>query len=286
MQEEIRQVAALLRGRRFAVLSGAGISTESGIPDYRGPERAGKPATPIQHREFRDDPAARRRYWARSAVGWPWISTRTPNKGHRAIAQLEWSETDRSGGVSGVITQNVDGLHQAAGSANVIELHGALRNTVCLDCGTRESRESVQERIGVLNPGWRDRTGDIAPDGDVHLDPLVSRSFVVPACMRCGGVLKPDVVFFGDNVPQDRVGRAFDIVDSSHALLVVGSSLTVYSGYRFVDRARKRGLPVAIVNRGPTRADAAATVRIDAPLGEFLPLLAEHLTGEPASPGC
>ncbi|MFW6293975.1 MAG: NAD-dependent protein deacetylase [Spirochaetota bacterium] len=265
-------VVDLLRSHSACVLSGAGISTESGIPDYRGPERTGRPATPITLKEFLASEEARRRYWARSAIGWPWLESKEPNVGHTVVAALE-----RSGICLGLITQNVDGLHLEAGNRAVVELHGALRTVVCLDCKKSESRYSLQERILVQNPGWMHHAGEVAPDGDVHLDSEITSSFRVPACMHCGGTIKPDVVFFGESVPATRVERAFSMLAQAEALIVLGSSLTVYSGYRFVVAAAKQKKPVVIVNDGPTRADAQATVKIEARLGEALASLGSTL---------
>lgn len=268
VQPGVERIADLLRSRSVCVLTGAGISTESGIPDYRGPERRGRPATPITYREFVSSAEARRRYWARSAIGWPWMTRKSPNRGHHVVAALE-----RSGITTGLITQNVDGLHRDAGSRRVVELHGALRSVVCLDCRNGESRDGLQERILVQNPGWLRHAGEIAPDGDVHLHPEVTREFRVPACLRCGGTLKPDVVFFGENVPGERVREAFAVLAEAQMLLVLGSSLTVYSGYRFAVAARRDGKPVAIVNDGPTRADDDAMVKVEARLGATLDAL-------------
>ncbi|MFW6211589.1 MAG: NAD-dependent protein deacetylase [Spirochaetota bacterium] len=274
------EALAALAGRQLCVLSGAGVSTESGIPDYRGPERRGKPATPIQYRDYVRDPDARQRYWARSAVGYRKVATATPNAGHKALQLLE-----AQGYLSGVITQNVDGLHQRAGSAHVVELHGSLANVVCLSCGKNEARDSVQERINLLNPNWETIAGDIAPDGDVHLASELTKSFSVPACLRCGGVLKPDVVFFGESVPKARVTEAFRMLAEAEALLVVGSSLTVYSGYRFVDRALKDGQIVVVFNDGPTRADPVIELKVSGRLGSLLPRFAEDLVGRFGSQG-
>ncbi len=247
------------------MLTGAGCSTESGIPDYRGPGTRERARHPIQHRAFVGDPEARRRYWARSAVGWPFFSTVSPNAAHHAIASME---------LTGLITQNVDRLHHRAGSQNVVELHGALAEVRCLDCTARESRDALQVRILALNPGLR-QVAELAPDGDTELEP--EASFRVPSCLACGGVLKPDVVFFGDNVPRPRVDSAFAIADAADVLLVVGSSLTVFSGYRFVLRAAERGQPVAIVNLGETRGDSHAVLRVDARAGEVMPVLVQAL---------
>lgn len=263
----------LLRGRRIVVLSGAGCSTESGIPDYRGPETRHTKRNPIRYRAFVGDPAARQHYWARSAIGWPTFAAAEPNDGHRALASLE-----ASGQVRGIITQNVDRLHHAAGSTRVVELHGALEEVVCLDCGTIEHRPVLQRRLLALNQDWSARAVEIAPDGDAEIPRSATRSFVVPGCVRCDGVLKPHVIFFGENVPSPWVREAWTLLGEGDALLVVGSSLTVYSGYRFVRRAAQDGHPVAIVNLGSTRGDDLADVRLDAKTGEVLPRLAHALT--------
>jgi NAD-dependent SIR2 family protein deacetylase len=268
----------LLRGRRIVVLSGAGCSTESGIPDYRGPETRHTKRSPIQYRAFVGDPAARQHYWARSAIGWPTFAAAEPNDGHRALASLE-----ASGQVRGIITQNVDRLHHAAGSTRVVELHGALEEVVCLDCGTIEQRPVLQRRLLALNQDWSDRAVDIAPDGDAEMPRSATRSFVVPGCMRCDGVLKPHVIFFGENVPGPWVEEAWTLLGEGDALLVVGSSLTVYSGYRFVRKAAQDGHPIAIVNLGPTRGDDLADVHLDAKTGAVLPRLAHALTGATTS---
>ena len=265
-------VAKLLRAHRACILTGAGISTESGIPDYRGPERRGRPATPITYHEFTTSDEARQRYWARSAIGWPWMERKQPNAGHHVVAGLE-----RSGICDGLITQNVDGLHRGAGSRKVVELHGALRSVVCLRCTHVESRSSLQERMLVQNPGWMRHAGEIAPDGDVHIDREVTKQFRVPACLRCGGILKPDVVFFGESVPSPRVKDSFAMVDTAEMLLVLGTSLTVYSGYRFVVAADRLRKPVVIVNDGPTRGDPLATIKVEARLGASLELLGSAL---------
>ena len=261
----------LLRGRRIALLTGAGCSTESGIPDYRGPGTRERARNPIQHRAFISDPLARARYWARSAIGWRRFATVEPNAGHRAIAALE-----ERGLLTGLVTQNVDRLHHRAGSRNVVELHGALAEVRCLSCSAREPRDSVQRRILELNPHFAERTAELAPDGDAELESV--DGFRVPPCLACGGILKPDVVFFGDNVPRPRVDQAFAIADAADALLVVGSSLTVFSGYRFVLRAAERDQPIAIVNLGETRGDPHARVRVDARAGDVMPEVARLLT--------
>ena len=264
----IRSLASLMRGRRTVVLSGAGISTESGIPDYRGPDGSLRARKPMTYQQFVGSEQARRRYWARSAVGWERVASARPNAGHRALAAME-----AAGHVGGVITQNVDGLHQAAGSRRVLELHGALADVRCLSCGSVERRDTYQDRLLRANPGWDAQPGRAAPDGDVDLAPGVDSGFSVPGCRACGGVMKPDVVFFGENVPRGRVDAAFAMVDQAQVLLVAGSSLAVFSGFRFVERAAKDGTPVAIVNRGQTRGDAMAAVRLEGRLGDVLPRL-------------
>jgi NAD-dependent SIR2 family protein deacetylase len=268
-----QRLADLLRGRRTVVLSGAGISTESGIPDYRGVDRTGPPPTPVTYQQFVRDAHVRQRYWARSTLGWPAMRSREPNAGHRAVARLE-----HAGHVSGVITQNVDGLHEAAGSHDVVELHGTLATVVCLNCGAREDRGALQARLESLNPGFAGRTVTILPDGDAAIPDEWIEAFVVAACTVCGGVLKTDVVFFGENVPKERAVAASDMVASAAALLVVGSSLEARSGLRLVLAAVQDGKPIAVVNRGPTRADEVATLRIEARLGEVLPALADELS--------
>jgi len=270
-------LAELLESRRTLVLSGAGISTDSGIPDYRGP--TSRPRNPTTYQTFVRDEAARRRYWARSSVGWPLTAHARANDGHRALARLE-----RRGTTTGVLTQNVDGLHQRGGSRQVLELHGSLSSVICLACGARSSRSTLQERLRAANPEFRALTEDVAPDGDVEIDDTWTRDYRVPNCLTCGGVLKPDVVFFGENVPRGRLERAWSMLDRAEALLVVGSSLTVFSGYRFVRRAREQGKPIAIVNDGATRGDEDATVRSRARLGAIVPALAHRLCRRDARP--
>lgn len=244
---------------RVLVLTGAGCSTASGIPDYRGPNGAfTRGHQPMTYQQFLRDPEGRRRYWARGHVGWSRFAAARPNGAHLALADLE-----RLGDVMGVITQNVDGLHQAAGSRAVIDLHGRLDRVVCLTCDSLESRESVHQRLTAVNPDLVVRTDTINPDGDVDLDTGILESFTMVTCRACGGDLKPDVVYFGENVPGERVNESYSWVDNADSLLVVGSSLTVYSGRRFVIHAHKRGIPVVIVNSGTTRADELATIRID-----------------------
>ena len=268
------ELTGLLADGGAVVLSGAGLSTDSGIPDYRGATGSLRRHTPMTWQTFTRDPRGRHRYWARSFVGWRQIADARPNDGHRAVAALQ-----RAGAVTDVITQNVDGLHQAGGAVDVVELHGGLDRTVCLACGDVASRAGLDERLRAANPGFRpDATDEVNPDGDVELPEEVLDGFVMVDCLACGGgPLKPDVVFFGETVPRDRVDACFALVDGARSLVVLGSSLTVMSGYRFVLHAAKRGIPVAIVTVGPTRGDDKADVRVDAPLGIVLPELARRL---------
>jgi NAD-dependent SIR2 family protein deacetylase len=247
------------------VLSGAGLSTESGIPDYRGPTGRARRATPMTYDLFVNDPAARQRYWARSFLGWRLMSQAVPNDGHRAVATLQ-----SLGLVDGIVTQNVDGLHQAAGARDVIELHGGLDRVICLHCGQRTARAELDERLREANPTFAALVTRVNPDGDVELPAEAVASFRPVDCADCGGLLKPDVVFFGETVPRERVQACFALVEAARSLLVLGSSLSVMSGRRFVVRATNLGLPVAIVNQGPTRGDAYASFRLDAPLGPTL----------------
>jgi len=255
------------------LLSGAGLSTESGIPDYRGPSgQARRTGQPMTYQAFTGSDSARQRYWARSHLGWRHVTGAAPNAGHRAVAALE-----RAGLVSGVITQNVDGLHQAAGAAAVTELHGSLHQVVCLSCWSRSPREELDARLRAANPAWTTAGLEPAvnPDGDVALEE--TGGFTVVDCLACGGLLKPDVVFFGENVPKPRVESCFSLVSSSSALVVLGSSLTVMSGLRYVRRASSLGIPVVIVNQGATRGDPLATATLDAPLGSTLNALVRGL---------
>ncbi len=273
-------LADLVADGEVVVLSGAGLSTESGIPDYRGPSGAARPATPMTFQAFTGSEAARRRYWARSHLGWRVIARAEPNAGHRAVAGLE-----QAGLLAGTITQNVDGLHTAAGSTGVVELHGNLDRVVCLGCRRLTPREELDGRLRAVNRAWRARVLAVNPDGDVELADEDLAAFRTVDCSACGGVLKPDVVFFGETVPADRVATCFSLVDRAGALLVLGSSLTVMSGYRFVLHAARLGVPVAIVNSGATRGDEKATLRLDAPLGEALPRLLDAVSGrQPALP--
>ena len=263
-------VTRLVERGGVVVLSGAGLSTESGIPDYRGPSGAAlRRQAPMTFQAFVRDPAARRRYWARSHLGWRHIVQAQPNAGHLAVAELE-----RAGLVTGVITQNVDGLHQAAGSHAVIDLHGRLDRVACLSCGALSDRRRLDLRLREANAGWRGQALAMNPDGDVDLaDPHLDE-FALVDCEACGGVLKPDVVYFGENVPRERVEQAYSWVDAAATLLVLGSSLHVFSGRRFVMRAAGADIPVVIVNQGPTRGDEVAAVKIDAPLGVTLAAIA------------
>jgi NAD-dependent SIR2 family protein deacetylase len=268
-------LADLVAEGEVVVLSGAGLSTDSGIPDYRGASGSLRRHTPMTYQSFTRDPRGRHRYWARSFVGWRQIRGARPNAGHRAVGDLQ-----AAGLLRGVITQNVDGLHQAGGARDVVELHGGLDRTVCLNCGDVAGRAGLDERLQQANPFFGARAEEINPDGDVELPDEVLDGFVMVDCLACGaGPLKPDVVFFGETVPRDRVEHCFGLVEHASSLLVLGSSLTVMSGYRFVLRAAKLAIPVAIVNVGATRGDAKADHRVDAPLGTVLPELARRLTG-------
>jgi NAD-dependent SIR2 family protein deacetylase len=255
------------------VLSGAGLSTESGIPDYRGPTGLALRAQPMTYQTFTGSAHARRRYWARSHLGWRRIARAAPNRGHHAVAEL-----GRRGLLTGIITQNVDGLHQAAGAPEVTELHGSLHRVTCLSCGQRTSRADLERRLDAANPGWDAvTTATINPDGDAVLAPEATETFQVVDCAACGGVLKPDVVFFGENVPPARARACYAMVESARALVVLGSSLTVMSGFRYVRHASKLGLPIVIVNQGSTRGDQYATAILDAPLGLALTMLITRL---------
>lgn len=265
-------LADLLRGRRFVALTGAGCSTTSGIPDYRGPGTRERARNPVKYRAFVSDADARRRYWARSVAGWPRFVAARPNPAHVALAELE-----RAGRLAGIITQNVDRLHQAAGSRRVVELHGALEEVRCLDCGGLEPRARLQERLTALNPEHDPGGATPAPDGDAELPAQDVDGFRVAPCERCGGVLKPHVVFFGENVPAPTVDAAYALLAGGDALVVAGSSLAVFSGYRFLRAAKQRGLPVAIVNLGPTRGEELADVRVEEDVTEALPWLASAL---------
>jgi NAD-dependent SIR2 family protein deacetylase len=256
------------RHERLFVLTGAGCSTPSGIPDYRDAEGKWKRAQPVTYQAFMGEEKTRQRYWARSLVGWRLIRQAEPNEAHRALAELE-----ARGRSELLLTQNVDRLHQAAGSARVIDLHGRIDRVRCMDCEARSPRVELQNELGRLNPDWLDLDAAEAPDGDADLEQADFSSFVVPPCPRCGGVLKPDVVFFGENVPRDRVDTAFGHLDKADAMLIVGSSLMVYSGFRFAERAVSLGKPLAAVNLGRTRADALLAFKAEAPCESALSFL-------------
>ncbi|RPE81872.1 NAD-dependent protein deacetylase [Vulcaniibacterium tengchongense] len=260
-----RLAAWLAPYRRVFVLTGAGVSTGSGIPDYRDDRGEWKRAPPVTYQAFVGDPRVRARYWARSFVGWPRIAEAAPNAAHRALARWE-----AHGRLSLLLTQNVDGLHQRAGSRTVLDLHGRLDEVVCLGCGERLPRPLLQDWFAEANPDWAGLHAAAAPDGDADLDGRDFAAFRVPDCLRCGGLLKPDVVFFGENVPRPRVERAYAALRASAALLVAGSSLMVYSGYRFARLAAEAGLPIAILNRGRTRADELAALKLEADAGDTL----------------
>jgi NAD-dependent SIR2 family protein deacetylase len=261
----VDRLVDLFRTGEVVVLSGAGISTESGIPDYRGPTGRSRRTSPMTFQAFVSDPDARRRYWARSFVGWRLMAGATPNDGHHAVAALQ-----AQGLLAGIVTQNVDGLHQAAGARDVVELHGGLDRVTCLHCGQMSGRTELDARLREANPWFAGWATEVKPDGDVELPADAELSFQMVDCTMCRGLLKPDVVFFGETVPRDRVRACFALVESARALVVLGSSLSVMSGRRFVLRAVKVGIPVAIVNQGPTRGDEYASVRLDAPLGPCL----------------
>lgn len=265
-------VVETVRGGGVVVLSGAGISTESGIPDYRGPTGRARRAQPMTYQTFTASEPARQRYWARSHIGWRHISSAVPNDGHRAVADLQ-----RRGLLTSIITQNVDGLHQRAGASAVTELHGSLDRVRCLNCGRRTSRTELNQRLTEANPAWTAEASTINPDGDAALSDEQVAAFRVVGCKSCGGILKPDVVFFGENVPPERVAACYAEVSAAKALLVLGSSLAVLSGFRFVRHAAGLGIPVVIVNQGATRGDELAVVVLDAPLGPTLAALAADL---------
>ncbi|MER6624923.1 NAD-dependent protein deacetylase [Streptomyces sp. NPDC000931] len=269
---DLEPVADALGAGGVVVLSGAGISTESGIPDYRGEGGSLSRHTPMTYQDFTGSDRARRRYWARSHLGWRTFRRAVPNTGHRAVAAF-----GRHGLLSGVITQNVDGLHQAAGSEGVVELHGGLDRVVCLSCGAVSERRELARRLEEANAGFAPVAAGINPDGDADLTDEQVGDFRVVPCAVCGGVLKPDVVFFGENVPPGRVEHCRTLVREATSLLVLGSSLTVMSGLRFVRQAAQAGTPVLIVNRDPTRGDRHAVTRVALPLGTALATVAERL---------
>jgi NAD-dependent SIR2 family protein deacetylase len=276
---EAPELVALLSGCRIAVLTGAGMSTDSGIPDYRGADSP--PSNPMTIQQFVTDPVYRQRYWARNHLGWRQMDQTLPNAGHRALAALE-----QAGVVTGLITQNVDLLHTKAGSESVINLHGSYARVVCLRCGYTMSRAVLADQLEAANPGFAERNGAgfggiaVAPDADAAVDD--TDAFRIIDCPACAGMLKPDIVYFGENVPRERVDASHSMVDDADVLLIAGSSLTVFSGYRFVRHAAARGMPIAIINRGRTRADDLATVKVDNGCSPMLALLADELSATPA----
>jgi NAD-dependent SIR2 family protein deacetylase len=269
--EQLEEAIDLMRDARVAVLTGAGVSTDSGIPDYRG---EGAPRrNPMTFQTFLASEPARKRYWAGSHLGWRRFGSATPNAGHRALARLE-----QSGTVTGLVTQNVDGLHRRAGSAHVVELHGTMDRVVCLTCGQYYARQAIADRLEALNPQLDlEQAIRPAPDGDVEVDDVDAMQ--IPACTVCGGILKPDVVFFGEFVPGETFESAASIVAGADVLLVAGSSLVVNSGIRLIEHARRRHLPIIVVNRGITKGDARAAVKLDAGTSETLTAMADALAG-------
>ena len=262
----------LQRHPRLFVLSGAGVSTASGIPGYRDDDGRWQRRAPMTVQEFVRSPSARQRYWARSMIGWPMLARARPNAAHRALARLEAARP-----LTQLVTQNVDGLHQQAGSANLIELHGNLGRVICLDCRGEDSRALVQQRLETENAGLLDACAAAAPDGDADIEAAAVEAFKVPSCTRCGGMLKPDVVFFGENVPRDRVDAALRALAKADAMLVVGSSLMVYSGYRFCEQAWASGKPIAAVNLGRTRADHLFALKVERSCADALSALVERV---------
>ncbi|MBU2676893.1 MAG: NAD-dependent protein deacetylase [Gammaproteobacteria bacterium] len=274
MSASSRELAGFLaRSGSLAVLSGAGVSTSSGIPDYRDRNGDWKHARPIQFPDFVKDPDSRKRYWARSYVGWQRFSKARPNAAHHALASLE-----TSGKIDTLITQNVDRLHSAAGSRRVIDLHGDLGNVRCLGCNSTNSRLEFQRALKNANPGWHAEVFRYQPDGDAELADNRHDVFEVPVCVACGGIVKPDVVMFGESVPRMRVEKARSAINAADALLIVGSSLMLFSGFRFARQAAAQGKPIAIVNRGRTRADDIATLKVDADCADALSTALELLS--------
>jgi len=267
----------LLRHPRLFVLTGAGISTDSGIPGYRDAQGAWQRTPPVQLQDFLGSHAARQRYWARSMVGWPIAAGAQPNAAHYALTELQLQ-----GRLSGLVTQNVDGLHQRAGSTGVIELHGTIATASCLSCGEQHARALIQRELEQHNPDWLGLRAEAAADGDAHLESEHFGHFHVPVCRCCAGVLKPDVVFFGDSVPRERVQAATQALEAADAVLVVGSSLMVYSGYRFCVWAQRMGKPVAALNLGKTRADAMLALKVMQPCGPALSALVAGLAAPAA----
>jgi len=267
--EQLEEAISLMRGARVAVLTGAGVSTDSGIPDYRG--EGAPPRSPMTFQTFLASEQARKRYWAGSHLGWRHFGSAQPNAGHRALADLE-----AAGAVTGVVTQNVDGLHRRAGSTHVVELHGTMDRVVCLACGQYYARQAIADRLESLNPGVDlERAIRPAPDGDVEVDDVDAMR--IPDCTVCGGTLKPDVVFFGEFVPGETFAAASAVVTASDVLLVAGSSLVVNSGIRLIELARRRHLPIIVINRGITKGDGRAAVKLDAGTTETLTAMAAAL---------
>lgn len=267
-----RLSAWLLQRDRLVVITGAGVSTESGIPDYRDGEGNWKRARPVQYADFVHQRRVRRRYWARSLAGWPLFVAAQPSAAHRALARLQ-----RAGRVARLITQNVDRLHQRAGSTHVIDLHGRLDVVRCLACGHRADRDAFQQRLRAANPDWDVAAASIAPDGDADLEATDFSAFNVPPCEVCGGVLKPDVVFYGEAVPRETTAAALAAVDSADGILVVGSSLMVWSSFRLVRAAAARGIEVVAINHGHTRADDLFAFKLDAECGGALAAAARRI---------
>lgn len=271
-ENQLREAAVVLSEGKFTLLTGAGMSTDSGIPDYRGPDAA--PRNPLTYQEFVADATLRRRYWARNHLGWATMGRAAPNRGHYAVTGLE-----QAGHLTGVITQNVDRLHESAGTRNVVDLHGRYDRVQCLQCHEVYSREFIALILDELNFGFIDAVAaaggvNMAPDADADLESEnLIEQFRIACCPACGGMLKPDFVFFGENVPKDRVATSFEMLDAGKALVVAGSSLTVMSGLRFVRKAAKDGKYILIINRGKTRGDELATDRVDAGVGESLAFL-------------
>lgn len=268
--------AFIERHPRLFVLTGAGCSTDSGIPDYRDADGAWKRSPPVQFADFMSVLATRQRYWARSLVGWRYFGRAAPNPAHLALVQLE-----RQGRIDRLVTQNVDGLHERAGSSDVIDLHGRLDVVRCMACGHRLPRAELQAELAESNPDWTRLDAQVAPDGDVDLVVDDFSSFEVPACPVCAGILKPDVVFFGESVPRERVEGAMESARNADAMLVVGSSLMVYSGYRFAQAAAAAGRPIAALNLGRTRADDLLTVKVQQSCVDVLPRVVSSLAPSP-----
>ena len=273
MADKIAQLAQFIdRHPRLLVLTGAGMSTASGIPDYRDKDGVRRGKAPVQGPEFRKLDAVRRRYWARSMVGYPALAQAAPNAGHRALAEMAWQRR-----IGALMTQNVDGLHQRAGSEAVLELHGNIHQVVCLACDAAYARAFVQTQLLDANPRLATVSAGMAPDGDAHLEPDMLEQFHIPWCVQCGGMLKPDVVFFGDGVPPARTSAALELMDQADALLVVGSSLVVFSGYRFCRMAAQACKPIAAVNLGKTRADDLLSLKVEDSAERILPAVLAHL---------